>query len=166
MSNLTDAERLQLKRMINESECDDNTDNIRRLKHSTLIRDDIRKIDTLQKKHEELLLKDPEQVEQLCIKEAPFLYANYTDIFNKMMKKELNLTIMTKLLVILKLIEDEKVDQHEGSVMCGKVLKELYIDSATKRMDNLDKEHAEEKPQVEVKPVSWKEYKLLHKQTT
>jgi hypothetical protein len=73
---------------------------------------------------------------------------------------------MTKLLVILKLIEDEKVDQHEGSVMCGKVLKELYIDSATKRMDNLDKEHAEEKPQVEVKPVSWKEYKLLHKQTT
>ena len=83
------------------------------------------------------------------------------------MKKELDLTIMTKLLIILKLIEDEKVDQHEGSVMCGKVLKELYIDSATKRMDNLDKEHNEGKEAPNAgRHVSWKDYKKMQQETT
>ena len=128
MSTLSDNERIHLKRLINESECEDNTGNIRRLKHSTLIRDDVRKIDTLQQANIELMLADPNAFEELCINECPFLYTNYTDIFNKLMKRELDFTIMTKLLVILKLIEDEKVDQHEGSVMCGKVLKELYIE--------------------------------------
>ena len=73
---------------------------------------------------------------------------------------------MTKLLIILKLIEDEKVDQHEGSVMCGKVLKELYIDSATKRMDNLDKEDNEGKEAHNAgKHVSCKDYKKKKQQT-
>lgn len=167
MSGLTDNERIHLKKLINESECEDNTPNIRRLKHSTKIRDDVRKIDTLQQSHMELMLSDPDAFEQLCIQECPFLHTNYTDIFNKLMKKELDLTIMTKLLVILKLIEDEKVDQHEGSVMCGKVLKELYIDSATKRMDNLDKEHNEDKEAPNTgKHVSWKDYKKMQQQTT
>ena len=47
MSGLSNDERLNLKKMINESECGDNTDNIRRLKHSVLMRNDIRKLDTL-----------------------------------------------------------------------------------------------------------------------
>ena len=51
MSVLTNDERLNLKKMINESECGDNTDNIRRLKHSVLMRDDIRKLDTLKNTH-------------------------------------------------------------------------------------------------------------------
>lgn len=49
MSGLSDNERLQLQKMINESECDDNTDQIRKLKHSILLRDDIRKLDTFRK---------------------------------------------------------------------------------------------------------------------
>lgn len=162
MSTLSDNERIHLKRLINESECEDNTGNIRRLKHSTLIRDDVRKIDTLQQANIELMLADPNAFEELCINECPFLYTNYTDIFNKLMKRELDFTIMTKLLVILKLIEDEKVDQHEGSVMCGKVLKELYIDSATKRMDKLDEIHSTDvdTPAPNTgKQLSWKQYK-------
>ena len=47
MSGLSNAERLNLKKMINDSECGDNTENIRRLKHSVLMRDDIRKLDTM-----------------------------------------------------------------------------------------------------------------------
>ena len=160
MSTLSDNERIHLKRLINESECEDNTPNIRRLKHSTKIRDDVRKIDTLQQANIELMLADPNAFEELCINECPFLYTNYTDIFNKLMKRELDFTIMTKLLVILKLIEDEKVDQHEGSVMCGKVLKELYIDSATKRMDKLDEIHNTDTPSPNTgKQLSWKQYK-------
>ena len=83
-----------------------------------------------------------------------------------MVNDELDLTIMTKMLVILKLIEDEKVDQHEGSAMIGKVLKELYVDSATKRMDNLDAKYEADKPvPIEGRKVSWKEFKKTRGET-
>ena len=160
MSVLTNDERLNLKKMINESECGDNTDNIRRLKHSVLMRDDVRKLDTLKNTHGDMKANNNDDFVLLCQNECKFLYANYTDIFNKLVKDELDLTIMTKLLTVLKLIEDSKVDQHEGSVMVGKVLKELYVDSATKRLDNLDKEHDKE-PMSEGKAISWKQFKQM-----
>ena len=160
MSVLTNDERLNLKKMINESECGDNTDNIRRLKHSVLMRDDVRKLDTLKNTHGDMKANNNDDFVLLCQNECKFLYSNYTDIFNKLVKDELDLTIMTKLLTVLKLIEDSKVDQHEGSVMVGKVLKELYVDSATKRLDNLDKEHDKE-PMSEGKTISWKQFKQM-----
>jgi len=160
MSVLTNDERLNLKKMINESECGDNTDNIRRLKHSVLMRDDVRKLDTLKNTHGDMKANNNDDFVLLCQNECKFLYSNYTDIFNKLVKDELDLTIMTKLLTVLKLIEDSKVDQHEGSVMVGKVLKELYVDSATKRLDNLDKEHDKE-PMSEGKAISWKQFKQM-----
>jgi hypothetical protein len=47
--------------------------------------------------------------------------------------------------------------------MVGKVLKELYIDSAVKRGENLDKIYEAEKPQlIEGKEVSWKQYKKMN----
>ena len=67
MSGLTDNERIHLKKLINESECEDNTPNIRRLKHSTKIRDDVRKIDTLQQSHVEMMVNDFDAFEKLCI---------------------------------------------------------------------------------------------------
>ena len=159
MSGLTNDERLNLKKMINESDCDDNTDNIRRLKHSVLMRDDIRKLDTLKNTHTDM--KNDDFI-ILCQNECKFLYANYTDIFNKLVNDELDLTIMTKLLTVLKLIEDSKVDQHEGSVMVGKILKELYVDSATKRLDNIDTKNADNNEPMSVgKAVSWKQFKQM-----
>ena len=152
--------------MINDSECEDNTEQIRRVKHSVLLRDDIRKLDTLKNTEAALKSSDADKFKERCMAETPFLYNNYTDIFNKMVSDELDLTIMTKMLVVLKLIEDEKVDQHEGSAMMGKILKELYVDSATKRMDNLDAEHETDKPlQVTGKQVSWKEFKKTRDQS-
>ena len=162
MANMNSSERLNLKKLIDEMECDNNTDNIRKLKHSVLIRDDVRRIDTLKNTQVSMRTTSPEEFKELCQMECPFLFSNYTDIFNKILKDELDLTIMTKLLVVLKLIEDAKVDQHEGSVMVGKILKELYIDSATKRADNLDKEYESQKVKpMECKNISWSEYKKM-----
>lgn len=156
-SVINNKERLQLKELIDEMQCENNTENIRKLKHSTLIRDDIRKIDTIKNKNSALSKED---LLQLCENECPFLRENYTDIFNKLIKNEMDLTIMTKFLTVLKLIEDGRVDQHEGSVMVGRILKELYLDSAVKHADNLDKQYAEEKiPANDGKLISWKEYK-------
>lgn len=158
MANLNIQDRLNLKKLIDESDCENNTENIRKLKHSTLIRDDVRKIDTLRMANVGM---PSEEFSQLCQSGCPFLFNNYTDIFNKMVSNELDLTIMTKLLTVLKLIEDNKVDQHEGSVMVGKILKELYIDSAVKRAENIDKLHEAEKiPPVESKKISWAQFKI------
>jgi hypothetical protein len=79
-----------------------------------------------------------------------------------MISDELDLTIMTKILTVLKLIEDGKTDQHEGSVMVGKLLKELYVDSAAKRIGNLDKEHEGERVEQNAgKTLSWRDFKNM-----
>jgi hypothetical protein len=157
------TERLNLKNLINNMECENNTDNIRKLKHSVLIRNDIRCLERLKKDKSALKRSNLDEFTELCKSESSFLYNNYTDIFNKVLKDEIDLRIMTKLLMILKMIEDGNVDQHEGSVMVGKILKELYIDSAMKRADNIDKEHeAERIPPVEGKSISWKDYKKMN----
>jgi hypothetical protein len=160
---LTNDERLNLKKMITDSECGDNTMNIRRIKHSMLMRDDVRKLDTLKNTHTDLKKSHFDDFVILCKNECNFLYANYTDIFNKLVNDELDLTIMTKLLTILKLIEDSKVDQHEGSVMVGKILKELYVDSATKHLAKIDTLHADKVIEPSVgKPISWSDYKKMN----
>jgi hypothetical protein len=57
------------------------------------------------------------------------------------------------------------VDQHEGSVAVGKLLKELYVDSAMKTADNIDKRNNAEPvaAKAEFKPISWREYKVVHR---
>jgi len=160
---MNNQERLDLKRLINESQCEDNTDNIRKLKHSVLIRNDIRTLENLKNSNASLRKTNPNEFEEVCQQECSFLFNYYTDIFNKILKDELDLKIMTKLLIVLKMIEDGKLDQHEGSVMVGKILKELYVDSAIRRGDNIDKEYNSNKVEPNSgKKMSWKDYKVMN----
>lgn len=164
MSKITPQERLNLNKLLsNSDDYQDNTDHIRNVKHSVSIRDDIRALDKLKKSNQHLLIDNKDAFRELAMKEAPFLFYNYADLFNRVIKDELDLEIMTKLLQVLKMIEDGKVDQNEGSVMVGKILKELYVDSALKRSDNLDKEYADSgkegvEKKVEGKKISWVEW--------
>ena len=87
-----------------------------------------------------------------------FLWQNYTNIFNKLIKEQLDLTILYRLLIVLKGIEDEKYDQHEGSVMVGQILKQLYIDSALKGGNQNEKKEKSERKR-KGKKISWGEYK-------
>jgi len=157
------SESLNLKNLVNDNDWVDNTNNIRSLKHSVLIRNDVRTLNNLKKTDLYLKLTEPSKFMELCQKEANFLFNNYTDIFNKVVKDEIDLRILTQLLMVLKMIEDDQVDQHEGSVMVGKILKELYVDSAMKRAENLDKEHENDKVSpIEGKPISWKQFKAMN----
>ncbi len=162
MNIMNSKDRLNLKTLINETNCEDNTETIRNIKHSVKIRNDIRQLERIKKNHSDLRKTDPEAFFTICQTQCIFLFNNYMDIFNKVYNDEIDLEIMTKLLSVLKLIEDKKVDQHEGSVLVGKLLKELYIDSALKRSDKLDKEIKNDDftLKVDPKPISWKEYKL------
>jgi len=167
MSSLSNDERLNLKKLMNEMDYVDNTETIQRLKHSSKIRENIKKLEQLKQEHAELRSISPEKFFNIVQVECQFLYDNYTDIFRRLMKDEVNITIMSKLLIVLKLIEDGQMDQQEGSVRVGNILKDLYLDSAVKRADALDKEHNEEKEPINNgKSINWSKYKLTNKPVT
>lgn len=160
MSKLTSQERLDLKKMLRESDAQDNTEHIRNVKHSVKIRDDIRALDKLKRSCSQEIAEEQGPLT------APFLLENYPDIYKKVLQDELNLEIMSRLLTILKLIEDGKVDQHEASVLVGKLLKELYVDSALKKCKKLDESQEDDTSQptyVEEKKISWKEWQEKRK---
>ena len=63
-------------------------------------------------------------------------------------------------------IEEGKIDQHEGSFLVGTLLKKIYVDSALRKADMINQQHAEdEKPEpiVDPLPISWKEFKNARK---
>lgn len=167
--------RLQLNRLIKENDVEDFTKDIREKKHSQIIKKEIDKLLDLKKNYKRLSKTNPDIYENMLIKDCNFLFNNYTDIFNKIKKDELNLSIMWKLLTVLKKIEDGIVDQHEGSFEVGKILKELYIDSANirgKKMEEKEEKIRKKKNQKQrqsnppIKKISWKEYKKMNNITT
>jgi hypothetical protein len=153
---MNETDRLNLKRMIGQSDCDDNTDAIRKLKHSKLIRADLNAFTKLKRG------KRSSDFDDVCRNKCSFLHTNYMDIFNRLIKDELDLKIFDRLLDALEKIEDGKVDQHEGSVAVGTILKELYIDSALKHGNNLADTNSDVPVYAESKTISWKQFKVLN----
>ena len=156
---MDDKARLQLQNMIKANNVEDQTGLIRELKHSDILKKDVQTLLSLKQKfgEDEEALK----LESMC--ECAFLFNYYTDIYNKIRKNEIDLSILNKFLNVLKQIEDGDLDQHEGSFVVGTLLKELYIDSALKKADKLDKEHEGENEVIAVEPVkiSWKQFKIV-----
>jgi hypothetical protein len=156
---LSSQEKIDLKRLVNESDCENNTELIRELKHSHKILADICVLEKLKKTKKQTMTED--EYSMVAQTEASFLYTCYPDIYRRLMKDELDLIIMSRLLRVLKMIEDGELDQHEGSAVMGKVLKELYVDSAVRHGENLDKQYENDKPpKEEGKSLSWKEWKV------
>lgn len=160
---ISNQERIDLKRLISQTECEDNTENIRKLKHSSRILNDVSKLVKFKKDNITLYNDKPEEFDLEAQTVANFLYVHYTDIYRRLIKDEINLAILAKFLHILKGIEDGKVDQHEASVLVGRVLKELYLDSAVRHGENLDKMYSSQEPEPEPKnkgkEISWKDFK-------
>lgn len=163
MSKISHEESLNLQRLLKDSEAVDNTEYIRKVKHSGKIANDVILIDKLKKSHSQLYAENLDGFRELAKEIAPFLFTNYTDIFNRMVSNELDLGIMSRLLYVISMIEESQVTQHEGSVLVGKLLKELYVDSALKRSENLDKKYGTNEEPVEKKPaaqnISWADWK-------
>lgn len=158
---MNSMDRLQLEKMIQANDAADNTSQIRELRHSMRIHEDVGTLLNLKREYARLAKTHPEQFDMMCVKRCAFLFNTYTDIFNKVKKDEIDLTILGKLLGVLKLIEDRKVDQHEASVEVGQLLKEIYIDSALKKSDKLEKQHSGSGTASLPPPkkISWKQYK-------
>ena len=161
MSSQSFTQGLNMKALMESDDYVNNTERIREVKHSENILADIGKLCEVKKTHPHMRMMAEDKYNVLCQATAPFLFNNYTDIFNKVIKDELNMEMMVKFIFILKQIEEGVVDQYDASVKVGTILKDMYVDSAMRRGDNLDKEHASDAPVfVEPVKVSWKDYKL------
>lgn len=155
---------LDMKALMESDDYINNTVRIRELKHSERILEEIGKLCELRKKHPNMRMIDEVGYTELCRNTTPFLFNHYTDIFNKVVKDELNMEMMVRFIFILKQIEDGILDQYDASVKVGTILREMYVDSAIRRGENLDKLHESEATQfVEPVKMSWSDFKNKNK---
>ena len=155
---MDDKQRLQLQNMIKVNNVEDQTELIRNLQHSQVLRNEVNNMILLKAKYR----GDDEKIYNECVNECNFLFTYYTDIFNKVRKDEIEIGILNKFLDVLRKIEDGDLDQHEGSFMVGTILKELYVDSALKKAEKLDElaEKKEEPKKAEIQ-ISWNQFKKM-----
>jgi hypothetical protein len=156
---LDDKTRLDFDKMLKESGASDNTTKIRELKHSDKIREQVTLMMEIKKKYPKLKRETKDKmIESKCF----WLWKNYMNIFIKLKKDELNLSILHNFLSVLKQIENGALDQHEGSIKIGKILKELYIDSAVQQEKKRElKDKRKSKKKKNGKKLSWSDYKKL-----
>jgi hypothetical protein len=156
---MNNSQRLQLQNMIKANNVEDQTQLIRNLKHSQILKDEVNTMMLIKAKHR----GNDEKINIECVSECNFLFNYYTDIYNRLRKDELNVDLLFKLLDVLKSIEDEELDQHEGSFKVGTILKEIYVDSSLKKAEKLN-QNAEKTPEPKKADVeiSWKQFKQIN----
>jgi hypothetical protein len=156
---MNDDERLHLQKMITANNVEDQTNLIRNLKHSHILREDVNNLIMLKVKY-------PDDIEALNLEamtECNFLFTYYTDIYNKIKKDEIDLKILFKFLDVLRDIEDGKLDQHDGSYEVGMLLRKIYVDSALRKAEKLNAETGESEPEYKGPQVeiSWNQFKKM-----
>jgi hypothetical protein len=162
---MDDNQRLKLQNMIAANNVENNTELIRQLKHSHILRQDVNNL---------VMLKvecgnNETDLNIRAMTECNFLFTYYTDIYNKVRKDEIDLQILFNALDVLKDIEEGVLDQHEGAYQFGLLLKQIYVDSALKKAEKLNAEEKDldtekVKPLEPVHPnLSWKRFKTMQK---
>jgi hypothetical protein len=89
---MDDKQRLQLANMIKANNVEDQTELIRNLKHSQVLRNEVNNMILLKAKHR----GDDEKIYNECVNDCNFLFTYYTDIFNKIRKNEIDINILNK----------------------------------------------------------------------
>ena len=155
---MNETDRLNLQKMIAANDVVDQTNSIRELKHSDKIWKDVQTMLLLKNKYSRI--KNTESFDSIICKNCNFLFTNYTDIYNKLLKDEIDVNILYHFIQELKNIENGKSDQHESSFKIGTLLKELYIDSALKKADSLNK-NGETVKYRKSKKITWDQFKKI-----
>ena len=159
---IDDETRLKFNELLKESDASDNTEKIRKLKHSSIIKEQVSIMLDIKKRYKRL---DQNTLYKMIDKQCNWLFTHYFNLFNKLKKDELDIQILGEFINSLKAVEDGKMDQHEASVRVGQILKKLYIDSALKK-DKKEEEKREKqrkrKPFNRKSKLTWAQYKKLN----
>jgi hypothetical protein len=159
MDTMDEKQKLHLQKMIAANNTEDQTELIRHLKHSDILRNDLNNMVLIKAKYRD----QPDKIHLECMHECNFLFTYYTDIYNKIRKDEIDINILHQFLDVLKKIEDGELDQHSGSFQVGTLLKKLYVDSALKKAEKLDEANKSNKEEP-VKPsvqINWRQFKKM-----
>jgi len=143
---MDDIQRSKLNEMIQENNVQDNTMSIREKKHSTPIKEDLKKILLI---IQQIGYGDYNLLDQACSPHCQFLIVNYEYIYKKLLKNQINLNILSQFINCLESIENGVKSQHEASYEIGMLLKQMYIDPKIYEEPNKREGHK----------ISWKEYK-------
>jgi hypothetical protein len=139
-------ERLKLHELIKEGNVHDNTNNIRKLQHSKQLKKDVMTIKMILSRAECL---EYEKLNESCGPHCSFMIEHYKNIYQRILKGQVDFSILDKFLDCLESIENGTRDQHEASYEIGTLLKSLYIDTkiydAPERRGGID--------------IDWNEYK-------
>jgi hypothetical protein len=152
---LSQSDKYQLSKMMEQNQFVDKTEQIRESKHSGKLRDNIIAFLRIKKENPGV---DKQTLEPLVLAECHFLFYEYMELYNLLLKEDMEPSILFQLLDVLRDIEDGKCDQTEGSVRVGTLLKEIYIDSKLAETRKRDEQYASPEP-VQPKVISWKDYK-------
>ena len=145
---LTDHDRFQLKKMVEAHKVEDNTSRLREAQHSSEIRRCVQYI--LEKKK---VTKTKAELEAAISGECGFLLFHYYDIYNLVLKDG-DVVLLNKFLDVLEKIELGQCDQHEGSFLVGKILKEMYIDTVVRETSRVADVKA-----TKPKEITWAAYR-------
>ena len=154
---MNDLEKLELDKMIAANNTVDHTEHIRKLKHSKKIKTNIDSILHIKKNNKFLPYTE---LDKLCLQKNNFLFVHYPNIYTKLVKDEIDITILNQFVDRLKDIEDNKLTQHEASFEVGKLLKNIYIDSALKHANKL--EGKKKVSSLTPKKINWRQFKTKH----
>lgn len=147
-----------LNRMIQENDTIDNTGLIREVKHSAKLRREVAIIQNIKRttRSTQFPVLDKEARSKGC----GFMFQHYPNIYNKLLKGEIQIKILYRFLDELEKIEKGQQNQHEASYKIGLLLKEMYVD---KRID-MDKENdTGDKKKKTGMNISYEEFKKMQK---
>ena len=85
------------------------------------------------------------------------MFVNYPNIYNKLLKNQINIKILYSFLDELESIENGKQTQHEASYKIGMLLKQLYVDKTLSEPQETQQQP--KKNTIKPKKVSYEEYK-------
>lgn len=174
--------RLDLQQMLSGARPVDNTNDIRRLKHSRRIADEVNqfmshKLNLEWRNTVAAFVADnkrgssagqdamdkvlsPAQIEQECVDMCPFLVEHYPDLFRRVFRGELDVKVLFELLNALAEIEDGDLTQEQGSEKVGRILFRLYADIRSRQESkNESKNGTTEGSSTKGAALTWKEYR-------
>lgn len=158
-THLSQHERIELERMLRENHVEDTTAKIRTLKHSKPIRECLVLIERMKREYPRIYQNNYAQFEQMVqSRGGAWLWSNYTNIYNKLMKNQINPQVVFSMVEVLEQIEQGKLDQHEASVVVGKLLKHIFVDGAI-HQDGKPGKKATKKSRPPPVDISWQQYK-------
>lgn len=159
---MDDKLRSKLNSMVEEFNSEETTEKIRNERNSVKLHRDVQTMLILKNKYRRLQKSNPQQFKTLARNKCEFMFTNFSNIFNRLLKGDLDLNILFQMIQVLEKIETGQMDQHEGSFVIGSILKKLYVDAALEKKTNkkvLKKPASVKRKEKALKNLSWNDFK-------